>query len=65
MLWELQNLKCFSNLFKLGTVLSSGGALFCDTLYRPPEVCGYAKVSRRIRSKFEKLSSPGVREWPI
>ena len=35
MLCEPKTLKCFSNLFKLGTVLSSGGALFWGTLYLP------------------------------
>ena len=36
MLCESKRLKCFSNLFKLGTVLSRGGALFWGTLYSPP-----------------------------
>jgi hypothetical protein len=35
MLCEPKRLKCFSNLFKLGTVLSRGGVLFWGTLHLP------------------------------
>jgi hypothetical protein len=40
MIYGPKRLKGFSNLFKLRTVLSKGGALFWGTLYPPPEVCG-------------------------
>jgi hypothetical protein len=65
MLCESKRLKCFSNLFKLRTVLSRGGALFWGTLYLPRKSVVRRKSLSGYFPKFWNLSSSGVREWPI